>query len=161
MIRRPPAIFRANALWTARVPAIDAPKMDLLLRRLHRDSLKAQIADSVECFPNAMRGRVALANAFPPNGAAGSAKLRGRGSPHSPHGRGCGVGRCLWGGMGLGVGVGRIVAVGVAVGVGWSGSCSWRWSCVGVGGGGEGVAVGVASSRAREPGISPKLESRS
>jgi hypothetical protein len=35
-----------------------------------------------------------------------------------PHGRGCGVGRSLRGGIGLGVGVGRIVAVGVAVGVG-------------------------------------------
>jgi len=35
----------------------------------------------------------------------------------SPHGRGCGVGRCLGGGICRGVGVGRIVAVGVAVGV--------------------------------------------
>jgi hypothetical protein len=39
-------------------------------------------------------------------------------SPYSCHGRGCGVGRSLRGGMGLGVGVGRIVAVGVAVGLG-------------------------------------------
>ena len=35
-----------------------------------------------------------------------------------PHGRGCGVGRTLGGGIGRGVGVGRIVAVGVAVGGG-------------------------------------------
>jgi hypothetical protein len=68
--------------------------------------------------------------------------------PHSPHGRGCGVGRCLWGGMGLGVGVGRIVAVGVAVGVGGGvevGVAVAVAVAVGVGGGGEGVTVGVAS----------------
>jgi len=64
--------------------------------------------------------------------------------PHSPHGRGCGVGRCLWGGMGLGVGVGRIVAVGVAVGVGGGVEVGVAVA-VGVGGGGEGVTVGVAS----------------
>jgi hypothetical protein len=62
--------------------------------------------------------------------------------PHCPHGRGCGVGRCLWGGMGLGVGVGRIVAVGVTVGVGGGVEVG---VAVGVGGGGDGVAVGVAS----------------
>jgi hypothetical protein len=53
--------------------------------------------------------------------------------PQTPHGRGCGVGRTLGGGLGRGVGVGRIVAVGVAVGVD-----------VGVGlGGGVTVAVAV------------------
>jgi hypothetical protein len=59
-----------------------------------------------------------------------------------PHGRGCGVGRSLRGGMGLGVGVGRIVAVGVAVGVGVTVGVG---VIVGVGLGGGAVGVGVAS----------------
>ena len=64
--------------------------------------------------------------------------------PHSLHGRGCGVGRTLGGGIGRGVGVGRIVAVGVTVGVGGGVEVGVAVA-VGVGGGGEGVAVGVAS----------------
>ena len=64
----------------------------------------------------AMRGRIALLKHFPPR-RAGNTKLIAD-VLQLPHGRGCGVGRSLRGGIGLGVGVGRIVAVGVAVGVG-------------------------------------------
>ena len=56
------------------------------------------------------------------------------------HGRGCGVGRTLGGGIGRGVGVGRIVAVGVAVAV-----------AVGVGVA-EGVGVGVGVPPPPSPG---------
>ena len=60
-----------------------------------------------------------------------------------PHGRGCGVGRTLGGGMGRGVGVGRIVAVGVAVGGGVA---------VAVG---DGVVVGLAGGLGVGVGVPP------
>jgi hypothetical protein len=75
-----------------------------------------------------------------------STQARCRQGPQTPaHGRGCGVGRTLGGGIGRGVGVGRIVAVGVAVGGGVAVAVA------------EGVGVGVPPPPSLAPGFQPSL----